>query len=202
METDQAESVGRGQSGSGLNRKYSGDERPGLNESGLDQQAIAGLVAVHPEISLIYLFGSRARNEAVESSDYDFAVLIDRDADTPAYRFALRSELHHALVCLLDTDKVDLLLLGQAPVELAYGVILEGRLLYERDVATRVEYQAQVAGLYCDYLPILREQRRRILSLEEALETDEARVRWYRAALIRAERAFDEARAALAEDGR
>jgi hypothetical protein len=56
-----------------------------------------------------------------------------------------------------------LVLLNRAPIELAFAVIAEGELLFERDVATRVEYEARIMSLYGDYLPILREQRRDIL---------------------------------------
>jgi hypothetical protein len=38
----------------------------------------------------------------------------------------------------------------QAPIELAYHVIANGKLLYKKDAYTHIEFEARVLGLYCD----------------------------------------------------
>jgi uncharacterized protein len=69
--------------------------------------------------------------------------------------------------------------LNRAPVELRYSVILAGHCLYQVDLATRVEFEAQTLSRYSDYLPVLRNQRKEILQ-----ESDyETRIQRYRAAL-------------------
>lgn len=134
-------------------------------------------VSAIPEVLLLYLFGSRADGTAGASSDYDFGVLTGSGRQWDVVRTlvaeALAAECHGA--------SVDLVCLNRAPVELAYAVIASGRLLFERDVAARVEFEAKVMGLYGDYLPVLREQRRDILAGGD----HEARVQRYRAALGR-----------------
>jgi hypothetical protein len=62
---------------------------------------------------------------------------------------------------------VDLVLLNQAPIELAYRVIAQGKWVYEESRAVRVEYEAYVLGRYGDYLPVLRKQREQILTESE-----------------------------------
>jgi uncharacterized protein len=83
-------------------------------------------------------------------------------------------------------------ILNKAPVELAYAVIAHGICLLERDVATRVEYEAYVLGRYGDYLPVLREQRRQIL--EGGGLYNAKRVQRYREALGRTRRKISEIR--------
>jgi hypothetical protein len=78
----------------------------------------------------------------------------------------------------LGTDRVDVVILNDASVELAYHVIAEGQVLYERTSALRVEYEAYALGRYGDYLPVLREQRRRVLEGSDY----EKRVQRYREA--------------------
>jgi len=143
-------------------------------------------------IRLLYLFGSRACGSAGPLSDYDLAVWLDAEHDTPA--FAAR--LSHELALLLDTERLDLLSLSQAPIELAYAVIAQGKLLFQRDLFTRVEYEADVLSRYGDYLPVLRAQR------EDTLRggTHATRVQWYRAALERTERTLGQIRALQGED--
>ena len=144
-----------------------------------------------PELRLVYLFGSQVRGQTGPLSDYDLGVLVDREGDTAASRAALE----HALTAMLAFERLDVVWLSRAPVELAFAVISQGRLLYERDVATRVEYEAQVMSRYCDYLPVLRAQRLEIL----AGGNHAARVQRYREALGRTERTLREIRAAQGE---
>jgi len=138
------------------------------------------------EILLAYLFGSQADGTAGPQSDYDIALLVRQPS------LALQARLAHEIGIILGTGRVDVVSLNQAPVELAYAVIVQGQLLSQRSVAERVEFEAKVLSLYADYLPILRRQR------EEILEDvgKEARVQRYREALGRTERTLAEIRAA------
>ena len=147
------------------------------------QRYVAQVVVDVPEIQLVYLFGSQVTGNTGPASDYDFGVLLDSMAAWPQMQ-------------ALDTGRIDLVLLNRAPIELAFAVIAQGELLFERDVATRVEYEARIMSLYGDYLPILREQRRDILK-DKGYDT---RVQRYRAALGRTERTLREIRAAQGED--
>ena len=133
---------------------------------------------------LVYLFGSQVAGDPGPMSDYDVGVFLDPAADDQD----LRARVAHEMSIALDVDRIDVVVLNGAPIELAYAVIAQGKLLYERDVATRVEYEAKVLGLYGDYLPVLRRQR------ESVLQGDDygRRVRRYRAALRRTERTLGE----------
>ncbi len=132
---------------------------------GDDLAAAAALFASVPEVTLAYLFGSQARGEAGSQSDYDFGVVLSWGKAVLSRRGEIRARLAHELAVTLAVpgDCIDLIILNRAPVELAYAVIAERRIIYERDVASRVEYEAYVLGRYGDYLPVLREQRRAIL---------------------------------------
>ena len=103
-------------------------------------------------VCLVYLFGSRVQGNLGPASDYDIAALADRDVDEQA----LLARLAHELSLALNTDQVDVVSLNRAPIELPYAIIAQGKLLYERDVATRVDYEAKILGLYGDLLPMLR----------------------------------------------
>jgi predicted nucleotidyltransferase len=131
-------------------------------------------------ISLIYLFGSQASGLLGPMSDYDVAIL-DSSNDK---EFTVQTEFQHALVNLLNTERVDVVLLNRAPVELAYHIIASGKLLYQRDTFTRVEFEAQVLGKYGDFLPILREYKFQTLQGDNHGK----RVQRYREALRRTER--------------
>ncbi len=138
------------------------------------------------EVILAYLFGSWAVGAAGPDSDYDLGILVR--APSPELRY----RLHRDAMRILGTERVDVVRLNQAPVELAYGVIAQGQLLYERSLADRVEYEAYVLGRYGDMLPVLRRQR------EEIPKGDRSAcgVQRYREALGRTEQTLAEIRTA------
>jgi hypothetical protein len=120
-------------------------------------------------------------------SDYDIAVLVRAEL-APARRFELASELGR----VLRGQPVDLIALNGAPVELSYAVVATGRCVFERELAARVEFEAEVLSRYGDMLPMLREQRRELIQGENY----ESGVRRNRAALGQTERVLAEIRAA------
>ena len=138
------------------------------------------ILASSEGVHLVYLFGSRVQGSPGPMSDYDLGLLVDPAIDSPP----VQARLAHELACALGTDRVDVVLLDRAPIELAYAIIAQGQVLFERDVATRVEYEAQVLSRYGDYLPVLRAQRDDILQGDKHAH----RVQRYRAALGRTER--------------
>lgn len=138
------------------------------------------------DVLLAYLFGSRIDNTVGPLSDYDFGVFCDHTAD----QTTLRARLYHSLANELGTEAVDVIILNNAPIELAFSIVSYGHLLYERDVKTRVDYEARIMGLYFDYLPILRAARREIVG-----GTDHAtRIQRYREAFRRTQRTLGEIR--------
>lgn len=148
------------------------------------------VIADAPAVALAYLFGSRAEGNVGPLSDYDIAALLDRDADHEAIRLHLTRQIRRALQ--IEAEAVDLVLLNEAPVELAFNVIASGKLICQRDAATRVEYEATVMSRYYDLLPMLRAWRQDILRGDDY----DKRVQRYRAALGRTERTLEQIRAA------
>ena len=142
-------------------------------------------------VRMVYLFGSRVENSVGPMSDFDVALLVDRAADGPR----LRARLAHELARSLETDRIDVVLLNRAPIELAYAVVADGKVLFEQDVATRVEYEANVLSRYGDLLPMLRRQRRDILQGDDY----DRRVRRYRATIGRTERTLGQVESAQRE---
>jgi predicted nucleotidyltransferase len=144
-----------------------------------------------PAVRLMYLFGSQVRGNLGPLSDYDLGILLAPSADS----YELCARLNHEIAILLEATKMDVVWLKRAPVELAYAIICQGVVIYQRDLATRVEYEARVMGQYGDYLPVLRAQRAEILRGGDHA----VRVQRYREALRRTERTLSQIRAAQSQ---
>ncbi len=141
--------------------------------------ALCHILIEFRQISLAYLFGSQVTGDTGPISDIDIAVLLTY----PGNDLQLQAELAHAVRRALRMERVDIVLLHQAPVELTYHIIAQGIVILQRDLATRVEYEAFVLGRYGDYLPILRAQRQQILQGDQ----DDRKTRRYREAFRRTE---------------
>jgi predicted nucleotidyltransferase len=152
------------------------------------------VVANLPGADLVYLFGSQVDGNVGPMSDWDLAVLAQAGADVDE----VTSRLGHEAALALGTERVHTVPLARAPVELAFAVISQGVVLHQRDVATRVEYEATVLSRYGDYLPVLRAQRAEILEGDEHAR----RVRRYRAALGRTERTLGQVAGAQRESAK
>ena len=136
-------------------------------------------------IKLAYLFGSRAGGTVGPISDHDIAVLFFK-SPLPNLRYEFEHKLKKALL----TDRVDLVVLNSAPIELQYAVVASGTVVYEISFEMRVEYEALTLSLYGDYLPILRHQRLKILEDDN----NETGIQRYRAALGKTQRLLEKIR--------
>lgn len=106
----------------------------------------------HPEVVVAYLFGSSARGRAGPLSDLDVAVLLGEGADAASAQLDLIGDLAAAT----GTDRVDVVVLNEAPSELAFRVLRDGRLLLCRDDAARVRHRVRTILEYLDLEPLRR----------------------------------------------
>ncbi|RKY04457.1 nucleotidyltransferase [Candidatus Poribacteria bacterium] len=95
-------------------------------------------------VILAYLFGSLARGE--EGEDVDIALL----SDSPAY------ELRVPIMEHLGTERVDLIDLKTAPLDLKMRIVREGKLIYKRSDEDENRFEMDVIRKYLDFEPIMR----------------------------------------------
>ncbi|MGD8752639.1 MAG: nucleotidyltransferase domain-containing protein [Anaerolineales bacterium] len=148
------------------------------------KEKLQDVFSTTPEIDLAYLFGSRVEGETGPMSDIDLGVLV---AKTEGIEL-IQAQLAHKVRGILKTDRVDVILLNRTPIELAYAVISQGTCIFQRDTATRVEFEANTMSRYGDYLPVLRAQREEVLRGEG----HDRRAQRYREALRRTERTLSQ----------
>jgi predicted nucleotidyltransferase len=122
-------------------------------------------LAQRPEILEAYLFGSYARGEAMAHSDLDVAVYVDRERLPPA-PFGYAAGLTTDLMAGLGFNRIDVVILNDAPPLLYHRVLRDGERLLSHDLAATTTREGCALSRYCDYLPHLakidRELARRI----------------------------------------
>lgn len=119
----------------------------------IDRQTIVEYLTQQTDVVAAYLFGSVARNQASHLSDVDIALLLDPDLD-PEVSVERQLQLMVALDDFADRE-VQITLLNQASPMLAYQVVKDGILLYERDRAERIAFEIHTLKIYFDLKPRL-----------------------------------------------
>lgn len=112
------------------------------------------------DVAVAYLFGSRAHGDSGPLSDVDVAVLL-LGGEAPGRR---ELELRAVIEGVIATEtvgstgggppRVDLVILNDAPVSVAYRVLAQGTLLLSRDERARVAHWVDTVDRYLDMAPL------------------------------------------------
>lgn len=92
---------------------------------------LSKIFKLYPEVKLVYLFGSKAKDDDGVLSDYDFALYLDENNSKK--RFDLRLKIITEISKELKEDKIDVCILNDIDAsELKYNIIKGGKLIFER----------------------------------------------------------------------
>lgn len=106
-----------------------------------------------PEIKLVYLFGSRARQEHGKLSDYDFGVYLDTKDKTRM--FEIKIDMIVKIGRLLKIDDIDVVILNLSDnPDIKYLIVTEGLLIYEKE-PFKVIVEPQILNEYFDFHKML-----------------------------------------------
>ena len=101
------------------------------------------------DVSFAYVFGSVAKDTSNSNSDVDVAVDL-KEMLNSGQRFQRRLELISELGGLLKTPKIDLIILNDSPLLLAFNIIVDGKLVFCRDKLKRIHFEAKTMSMFFD----------------------------------------------------
>ncbi|MGB9838923.1 type VII toxin-antitoxin system MntA family adenylyltransferase antitoxin [Methanothermobacter sp.] len=100
------------------------------------------------EVSLAYLFGSVADEKEGPLSNIDIGVLLDDKLDRTA-RARLKLRMISELTSILGSDRIDLVIMNDAPPRLNYEIIKARKPLIENP-HLKVDFEQRVLSDYLD----------------------------------------------------
>lgn len=106
-----------------------------------------------------YIFGSRARGDFREDSDWDIGVLISQEFTANSFLDFLE-ELREALE--VDFEKLNPVILNDADIDLAFQALSEGKLIYESNEDLRSDLEVDIIKRYIDAKPLLELRRKKL----------------------------------------
>lgn len=122
------------------------------NAPEINTEAIKTYLSQQTDVVLAYLFGSVGRGEAGHLSDVDIAILLDPNLSE---RESVERQLDLLLALEDYSDReVQVTILNRAAPVLAFQVISDSILLYERDRLERINFQVLTMKRYADVKPM------------------------------------------------
>lgn len=116
--------------------------------------SLAALAARRGGLRLFVVFGSQARGDAHERSDWDLGYLGEPGFDA--------DRLLADVVLTLGTDRVDLVDLARASALLRYRAARDGVVVHEA-VGEFDRFRVEAVSFYCEVQPVIGEAYRRVL---------------------------------------
>jgi len=113
-----------------------------------DKQVVE-LLSKQKHVKLAYLFGSVAKGKEGKLSDVDIAVFLDESLSKKE-RFNLQLKLMSEISSILKTDKVDLVIMNDAPLSLNYEIIKANYPLLVKDEGKKVDFEHGILSRYLD----------------------------------------------------
>lgn len=110
--------------------------------------ALQRVGAETPGLDLLMLFGSRARGDAHDGSDWDFGYLASGDIDWAA--------LLASIVNTVSSDRVDLVDLARASGLLRYRAARDGVVVFEAEPRLSESFRLDALDFWCDAGPLLQ----------------------------------------------
>ena len=102
-------------------------------------------------LCLLLLFGSRARGDAYEGSDWDFGFLAD-----PGLEAFDPDRLLADLASALGTERIDLADLSRAGALVRFRAARDGIVIYDRDGTAHPRFWNDAVGFWCDAGPVIQ----------------------------------------------
>lgn len=115
-----------------------------------DFEKLISSVELDGRIIALFLIGSYGTPYYNALSDLDFAVLTNTVLDI-SEQLHLSNTFSH----ILGTDRVDIVFLTQASLQLQYSVLDKGRLLHVKNRILLADFVEQTIKRYCDFAPFL-----------------------------------------------
>lgn len=109
------------------------------------------------EIGVVYLFGSQAEGFATPLSDIDLGIVFQSPALVHSNTNELYTKLYSFFTDLFPSQRVDIVFLQRAGLELRFDAIAHGIVLFESSPDLRFEFEERTTNLYLDFKPLLRE---------------------------------------------
>lgn len=122
-------------------------------------KTLQDVLGAREEIIFAYLFGSVAKGINNKLSDVDVAVYVNKNAMPVSGSFGYKSELLAETENVLN-QKVDIVILNEIPLFLAYNILKNGQLILCHNISERVNFHFRVMRDYLDFQPFISVQNK------------------------------------------
>lgn len=111
---------------------------------------IIKVMEADPDLIALYAFGSLATGTLKPLSDLDFGILLDKKLDKNQ-RFEKHIELIGKFTDTFRTDEIDLIILNDASIRMAFQILKTGKMLACKNIAALTDFCECLVKNYLDF---------------------------------------------------
>lgn len=113
-------------------------------------KSIQELAKMNSDISVVWLYGSRASDHYQKHSDFDIAIAFENFSLSPMEKYLRPNELaiDWAIELKLPTDLVSIVDLNQVPIYLAYNIVEDGKIIYQTRSSRAYKEENRIGSQY------------------------------------------------------
>lgn len=131
---------------------------------------IIELAKQNPDIAVLWLYGSRAKNSTHANSDYDLAIAFKTFPQDPTERHLrpgiLTVEWTHALG--IKESILSIVDINLAPISLGLEIVTDGKVLFSADSTRQIKEELRISGRYeLDILPHRKRYGNELLHIDD-----------------------------------
>ncbi|NKQ39686.1 MAG: nucleotidyltransferase domain-containing protein [Methanosarcinales archaeon] len=113
------------------------------------EQNVVEFLSKQKYVKFAYLFGSVVKGRDGSLSDIDIAVFIDESISKNKW-FKLQLKLISELTNIIKIDRIDLIIMNDAPLSLNYEIIKANHSLFVRDKMDKIDFEHKIISRYLD----------------------------------------------------
>lgn len=119
-----------------------------------------------PEILAVFAFGSSVRGNSTPLSDVDIGVVLfepEKIFANPQKYQKIYDKVFRVLIEAINSQKLDLLFLQKTGLAVQKEAVLDGEIIYTKDLEKTYLYKENVLNSYLDFKPVINYFQQKIM---------------------------------------
>jgi len=132
----------------------------------IDYHSIQNELEEIPEILAVYAFGSSVRGNSTPLSDIDIGIVLTDPENiftNPQKYQEIYDKVFRIFIKIVNSKKLDLLFLQKTGLAVQKEAVLDGEIIYTKDLEKTYTYKENVMNSYLDFKPVINYFNQKII---------------------------------------
>lgn len=132
----------------------------------IDYHSIQNELKEIPEILAVYAFGSNVRGNSTPLSDVDIGIVLtdpENILSNPQKYQEIYDKVFRIFIKIINSEKLDLMFLQKTGLAVQKEAVLDGEVIYTKNLEKTYTYKENVMNSYLDFKPVINYFNQKII---------------------------------------